>query len=310
MSLSERPDILLVTRIIMPDGMPLSLASCCAVAAFAWVLHDHALTLRDEVAFVWRQKIRYAAFLFFWVRYMGLFLVGALLAMNIFYESRIVAFDEELYEGWASMADMASDALWLLAPLFQFAVFWVVEVILQCRIHALYGSWMLATFNAVFFLGELAAMFFLWILHPDFSESCAEGTILLSPTSCGYSVPVYWIPAIVFELWLAALAFRKLGSSWGSDLFTLVVQDSIKYFALVAVVMVAHFVSAFYQVDGLVLSFLVAGQTIGGSRLVLQLRKAYYEGPDNGHGTTLAAGGVRRGISTIVDESFYAPQLS
>ncbi|KZV86114.1 hypothetical protein EXIGLDRAFT_774942 [Exidia glandulosa HHB12029] len=286
----ERRDTLVI-RVLIPDDISFTAVSACAVVAFAWVLYDYVLTLRDEVALVWRQRIRYAAFLYFWVRYMGLVLLGTLMVVYI----------ATGFTGDTQSPDTAPAMLYLFTPLSQFAVFWAVEIILQCRIYALYRSRRLAILNAALFIVELAIMIVLWFFNPFFN--CA---IASESKYCGYIIPIYWIPAIIFELWLAALAFRKLQFGWGGDLFTVVVQDSIKYFALIAMVMIVHFVCAFYLVDGFVLSFLVAGQTIGGSRLVLQLRKAYYEGP-NGAGTTLGDLRVRRGISTLVDESFYAP---
>ncbi|KZV78612.1 hypothetical protein EXIGLDRAFT_847356 [Exidia glandulosa HHB12029] len=288
--LLNEPPAALAGRGLIPDDILFLPASC--LAAFAWVLHDYALTLRDEVVLVWRQRIRSAAFLFLWVRYMGLLILGTLMVVFLTVGS-----------AEADFADEPATVLYIWTPLSQFALFWAVEIILQCRIYALYGSRRLAIINGVFFVLEQVLMIVLWLFIPV--RNCTGQLATEVGVGC-VLMPIYWVPALAFELWLAFLAFRKLKfSGWGRDLFSVVVQDSVIYFALIAIVMIIHLASAFHTLDGFVLPFLVAGQTIGGSRLVLQLRKAYYEGPNNTSASAVRA--RKRGLSTLVDESFYAP---
>lgn len=205
----------------------------------------------------------------------------------------------------------------------QLVLFWVVEVILQTRIHAVYGSRRLAAFNTTIFILEIVLMV---LLSVYFTMPAYKGDLR----------PIYIVPGLVFELWLAGLAAAKLKvarrRSW--ELITVIVTDSIVYFFLIAVTMLIYFIGGdlpierdddtFYgrtdysaaDLEALVWPFMVASQSIGASRLFLHLRKEYYRQHDSSSGMqgTLGyqfrSGSVQRPqqrgfVSSFVDEAFY-----
>lgn len=220
---------------------------------------------------------------------------------------------------WLGLRQNTETVAFLGIPCLQFGIFWVVEVILQTRIFALYGSKRLAILNGVLFAAEIAGMLLLWHYMPAYCyfPQFYQPEELWDPSEpvfqCGF-LGLYWIPGIAFELWLAGLAAAKLRPRiLKHDLLTVIVHDSIKYFIVIALVMIVHVVSAFKGIGRYAIPFVVAGQTIGGSRLVLHLRKAFYEGPNRNQT------GVSRPNATfafltqddppprhrLVDQSFY-----
>lgn len=286
-----------------------------ACSAFTWALYDHLITLDDEIAFVWKRQIRSSAILFIIVRYLSLIVLGAPVAI-LAYSFSVT--DIEIQD---PLEFNVGETIWetlIFVRVPQLAVFWTVEVILQTRIYAVYGSRRLAAFNAMIFILEII---FMILLSVYFSI----------PTSDGFGArPMYIIPGLVFELWLAGLAAAKLKArtrSW--ELITVVVTDSIIYFFLIAVTMLLYFIMgnlpltepteyADIDLEALVWPFMVASQSIGASRLFLHLRKEYYrqhESTSGIHGASLVAfrgGSVlrpqQRGfMSSLVDEAFYEP---
>lgn len=205
-------------------------------------------------------------------------------------------------------------------PALQFSVFWLAEIILQTRIFALYGSKRLAVVNGLVFGLEIAAMIGLWyealVLRPPMLLAQLESQSDYHSPDIGAYPAFYWLPGIVFELWLAALALRKLRPQvLKHDLLSVIVRDSIRYFLLIAIVMVVHVVATMKGLGLYVVPFVIAGQTIGGSRLVLHLRQAYFRSHDfevsKPGGISFAVRrttGVPVPRSRFADETFYVQE--
>ncbi|EJD44904.1 hypothetical protein AURDEDRAFT_166087 [Auricularia subglabra TFB-10046 SS5] len=208
----------------------------------------------------------------------------------------------------------ADGVIWIGVPGLQFSVFWVVEVVLQTRIFALYRSWRLAILNMVIFALEIPAMVVLWLFSytPRPVAAYASQMDEIRSTSLRYNYfALYWLPGIAFELWLATLAIRKLRPQvLKNDLLSVIVHDSIRYFLLVAVVMVLHVVATFRSFGDYAVPFVIAGQTIGGSRLVLHLRRAYFLRHDSDVNVSFAVRmtSVPVARNRFVDESFYVQE--
>ncbi|EJD44909.1 hypothetical protein AURDEDRAFT_166091 [Auricularia subglabra TFB-10046 SS5] len=282
----------------------------------------------SQVATVWRRPIRAGSILFYIVRYLGI--VSLLIGTAIYswpeteyifgypgvYAKPCEDSDTEFYENTSK----AATAIFSAVPALQFSIFWAVELVLQSRIFALYGNRrLLAAFNGFLFSLEIAAMIALWCYLPatcygELPKQVAElmdGAAMQCDTFA-----LYWIPGIAFELWLAALAFRKLRPQiLQHDLLTVMVHDSIRYFFLIAAVMVVHIISAFKGVGDYAIPFVIAGMTIGGSRLVLHLRRAYYRSHGRGAGAsppnilaTVRMIGTPVPNSRFADETFYVEE--
>lgn len=220
-----------------------------------------------------------------------------------------------------------SNRSYLLAPALQFPVFWLVEVAMQMRIFALYNSRLLAAFNGALFVVEMAVMAYLWrdtrragvqaagtnfevIGSPSFPPSQFTD---MHESAFTAAWPLYWTPAIAFELWLATLAVAKLRRKlMKRELVHVILRDSLLYFLMIAAFLILHAVLGSHNLGAYAVPFVIVGETVGGSRLILHLRKAYYGRPE------LATTATHPNISfampvqisslrsrRVVDESFY-----
>lgn len=208
----------------------------------------------------------------------------------------------------------AEEITFQVVPALQFSVFWAVELVLQSRIFALYGNdRRIAIFNGVLFAFEIAAMIGLWYHLPATCYGDLSNSELMGGISLGCNqFALYWLPGIGFELWLAILACVKLRPQvLKHDLLSVMVHDSVRYFFLIAIAMVAHIITALKGFGDNAIPFVIAGVTIGGSRLVLHLRRAYFRGHD------ASLSDISMALRTIevptpngrfVDETFYVQE--
>ncbi|EJD50385.1 hypothetical protein AURDEDRAFT_160288 [Auricularia subglabra TFB-10046 SS5] len=210
-----------------------------------------------------------------------------------------------------------------LAPALQYLIFWTVEVIMQMRVFALYKSRALAVTNGVFFFCEILAMILMWLMSPYMLGSAnrsRSGDRIPALASGGTNLVIhsvaliYWTPGMAFELWLAALAVVKMRRKvLKHELLGVLLSDSLVYFLMITMFMVLHVVLSMYQHGNYAVPFVIVGETVGGSRLVLHLRKAYWVRRDGA-----SAGASQPNISfalpvqthaahssRVVDESFY-----
>ncbi|EJD44902.1 hypothetical protein AURDEDRAFT_166085 [Auricularia subglabra TFB-10046 SS5] len=301
----------------------------CYIAAFTWVLFDYSLTLHDEIVYIWKRPMRSGTIQFYVLRYLGIISLAASLGIYL-WPKETHADATECPPGhkdppYLSVRSNMENVIFVGAPVLQFSVFWVVEVILQTRIFALYDSRRLAIVNGALFVLEIMAMLLLWNYIPaiwSFPEYHDDLWTLEEPIiqGCSY-LPLYWLPGIVFELWLAGLAIAQLRRKVPRDgLLAVMVRDSVRYFFLIAIVMVVHIVTSFSHIGAYGIPFVIAGQTIGGSRIVLHLRRAYFKGRDFDmtkmtqidlpSSAARRAKGVTRSRSRFADETFCVQEES
>lgn len=265
--------------------------------------------------------------LFFAVRYVGIACLcfsfaTAAWPRRLFAQYHCANPSESHFHIFALNRDM--DALaYRLTPVLQFLVFWLVQVIMQMRIHALYTSRLLRTANGLLFLAEVAAMLLLWHFAPTMLRATREAQY--AAVAAGEATPleafpevavIFWAPGLAFDLWLAGLAAAKLrhrSKVLKRDLLGVLLNDSLMYFLQVAGHMILHVVLTVYVHGSYVTPLFIVGSTVGGSRLLLHLRKAYYGRQDGiEHGASRCEMSfamptqdtARRGDG-IVDESFF-----
>ncbi|KZW03524.1 hypothetical protein EXIGLDRAFT_721739, partial [Exidia glandulosa HHB12029] len=264
------------------DGM--TSGSWASVAGIAWTLYDHALTLGDEVNYVWTKPPGWGTLLFFLIRYFGLASQLSRFVQDVQSYTTVTAIAKI---GHISPGLRPGPVNWVV--LCQFALFYLVEIALQMRIYAIYmRSRRLALFNAALFTAEIGTMLYLWWLSGCRTETMndAWGSYRSRPvTACAETsgFPWYWVPAAVFEIWLASLAVYKViqripRETFKSDILSVVLKDSVLYFCMITVVLCIHLISSsieplYFQLG---IHFVSAGLTVGGSRLILHLRRTYY----------------------------------
>ncbi|EJD50388.1 hypothetical protein AURDEDRAFT_160291 [Auricularia subglabra TFB-10046 SS5] len=272
------------------------------LAAACWLLCDYVDTIQDEITYVWNRRMSLGSALFFAMRYIGAVCLCVSFAITIWPRQTI----SQLYCDNVSVRvhihtlDDDMDMLsYRLIPVFQFLIFWLVEVVMQMRIYALYQSRPLAVANGVLFFAEIAAMILMWQWSPITIGASGDEWDLIAvqpPYAATYleAYPqvslIYWTPGIALELWLAALAVGKMQRKvLKRDLLRSLVNDSLRYFLMMAILVELHVVLSFYQHGSYAVPFVIVGETVGGSRLVLHLRKAYYGRWEHGTGETLPA---------------------
>lgn len=172
------------------------------------------------------------------------------------------------------------------------AIIVLVQMILQLRIYAMYErSRKLLYLNGGLFLLEIATTVVLMV------KLLNDGQYLSAPDwiigSCyGTHKPyiwMVWIPALMFESYLASLAVIKLLHepipSWrsGTSLLRLMVRDSVIYFVfIVSTVALNAIMFAVKPIfPGVAISGIVdAASSIGGTRLILSIRTTAWNQPD------------------------------
>ncbi|EJD50386.1 hypothetical protein AURDEDRAFT_160289 [Auricularia subglabra TFB-10046 SS5] len=262
------------------------------LAAACWLICDHIDTFHDEVIYIWHVYFEYYC--------------------DDTAYSRIQGYDLKMdVQGWA----------YRFYPALHYLIFWIVAVIMQMRIFALYKSRALALINGALFFAGVLAMSLIWsfnTLPPVCFEDDASQSFGTSEATWGLlsavQALIYWAPGVAFELWLAALAAVKMRRRvLKTDLLGVLLNDSLIYFLMVSALMVMHLVLSMHRAGSHAAPFVIAGETIAGSRLVIHLRKAYYAKRDGA-----SAGASQPDISfamptqnvaassrRVVDESFY-----
>ncbi|EJD44871.1 hypothetical protein AURDEDRAFT_166053 [Auricularia subglabra TFB-10046 SS5] len=312
---------------------------CCCFAALTWVTYDHLITLHDEMEYVWKRPTRLGSVLYYAVRYVGMLgissMIGIYLWPTLSEYVQVNAVSNQSREIIPVLyAVPPNGILNHVTTAFLFALFFVVEVILQMRISALYSSRWLARVNAVIFVLEMVVMNVLWVQYKP-GHCSTEREDLLTPQECA-SAPLYWIPGIAFEIWLSGLALAKLRPRLlREDILSVMVHDRqvcVKYFCLITSMTMAHIAMVrvlnlstlhlmpLQTVHGLGASwtpFVIASLSIGGSRIVLHLRKAYFRLPRGGTSASrlnvsfaVQPAGRSALSRSMMDESFYVEEES
>lgn len=198
---------------------------CCCFAALTWVAYDHFITLRDEVEYVWKRPTRAGSLMYYAVRYIGMLGLSSMIAIYLLptLSDPILA---STASGLVEYTIPPNRILNHVTTAFLFALFFVVEVILQIRIFALYSSKWLARVNAAVFVVEMVLMNVLWVQYKP--KNCSTDSDDHPALQECPSAPLYWVPGIAFEIWLSGLALAKLRPSLlHEDILSVMVHDSI-----------------------------------------------------------------------------------
>jgi len=254
------------------------LSKFCAIGAYSWFLYDYLIMLPTEIQYVWIKPWGISKALFLWMRYFGAALLTVY--MGILFtpsHSEQFCFHYFVWEGCGGSL-----------------MLFTVEVVLQLRIFAMYNrNKTLATVNLVFFALEIVAMLTIYNVGITF------GTTLATPagvTGCWGFTTNYlfsiWFPGLAFECWLAGLAVWKavdrsrkgvMVNGQKVDLLSLLIRDSVIYFFLIAAGLASNaiiWLASTSAVDAVVVPLAHASMIVGGSRLFLNLREAYYVSRD------------------------------
>ncbi|EJD38695.1 hypothetical protein AURDEDRAFT_172188 [Auricularia subglabra TFB-10046 SS5] len=251
------------------------------------IMFAAVITFGDELEYVW-------------MRYFGLGVV----TMRLLYElgatfrpptnssylpGDLVAIAPSLQKIAQRLDPITGSVLLNWTPLLVFGLFYSVEIILQTRVYAMYHSARLAIVNGVLFCVEIALMLYLWSTVPllcgfEYLLSQQLEGPWISFCGRGDGLPLYWVPGIVYELWLSACALFKLVQRLRQsgkallhhDTLSLLARDSIIYFALIAVGIAVHIGTGYLGHPDVGIIFVEASLCVGGSRIVLHLRRAFY----------------------------------
>ncbi|KAG8932259.1 hypothetical protein FRC03_003572 [Tulasnella sp. 419] len=185
-----------------------------------------------------------------------------------------------------------------------FILIGAVEVALQCRVYVLYEcNKKLLWFNAIFCVLELTGMVTLFLIDvgrysplptPPGMTGCWSENI-----NAEWSLGI-WLICLVYESWLSFLVAYKAYHNiklygFRSRVLTVIVRDSLLWFLMLAVCLLFMCISwtVFARSQpGLILVGLPlthASATLGGTRLLLNLRAAYFDSQAmSGLSTTVA----------------------
>ncbi|KAF8174234.1 hypothetical protein BJ912DRAFT_1064838 [Pholiota molesta] len=187
------------------------------LASLVWVLHDYFVTLEDEIRYIWTQKPSFGRFMFLWVRYYTIFLLGFdTLQIHTF------ALPGVATHGMCVAADPATRVAGAI-------LLWSIEIIMQMRIYILYNSSKrVLIFNGVLFLGSIGS--FLWL-------------VIIGAIRRKWA---QWIPATGFEGILFAFALYKAAVSVAAwtrlnqrlSLTAILINENILYFSVVSSLLV------------------------------------------------------------------------
>ncbi|TFK51893.1 hypothetical protein OE88DRAFT_1484003 [Heliocybe sulcata] len=238
-------------------------------------LYDHLITLDQEVDLIWSKRWSLSKVLFVVNRYLG----GAVLLTEavVFLKGDMsdnVSHNFFVFQGWASAC-----------------VVWAMQVIMQLRVMAMYGhSKSLWIMLSSCFVAEVAAMGVILGMTYKVIIVAAEplpGIAICTPIGIPDYFFAFWIPIVAFEFILFALVLyqgawhaMESGNGWGpTSLMNILVRDSFMYFFLTLLTYVTNAIvwltlsSTWLEVPE---GFALAATCIMGSRLVLNMREAYY----------------------------------
>ncbi|KZT19608.1 hypothetical protein NEOLEDRAFT_1141865 [Neolentinus lepideus HHB14362 ss-1] len=244
------------------------------------------LLLNNEVEYVWMKPWNFAKFLFLWTRYFGFILLTIVMGIQ-FSPNHSKAYPSG-YNILLLSASYRCEAYFYGQGSGGCVMLYTVEVVLQFRIYAMYNrNKKLMMGIGILFILEIAAQIVVYNvgIHNGTTIPTPEGLTGCFGTSTKYLFSI-WLPGLAFELVLLCLAVWK-GFRTSRTTITLagnkvnmisvLVRDSI------AVGLFTNAMLWFAAPEGLdevAVSMSHASMIIGGSRLLLNVRSAYY-GPLN-----------------------------
>ncbi|KAL1659025.1 hypothetical protein GGF50DRAFT_92231 [Schizophyllum commune] len=211
------------------------------VVGLAWVYYDWALTIDDEVRYVWPQKMNVGKAIYLWIRYYTL----ALLAYDVFQIQWLARIHPAMTNPMLCIimdpVDRLSGAVLL----------WSVEIIMQLRIYAIYErSAKVAYINILLFLISIAGFFYVLVTNVLLREDAIRHVLDLPLMGCPAIQTAtewaQWLPATIFEGILFGFVlyrsfrinFRNLRAGRGVSLYEVIIKDQIRYWVGVSTLLV------------------------------------------------------------------------
>ncbi|KAG8900441.1 hypothetical protein FRC00_012859, partial [Tulasnella sp. 408] len=266
----------------------------CMVAGYVWVLYDWFITLDQEIDLVWRRSGAWKSkVLYAFTRYHGL----ALLTYDL-----VVMLGSD----WSSPF---CKAYFFILGGCGLALLFAVEGALQLRIYVMYHSSLkVLVVNGIIFVLEMACMTCMFLVdtiqferkhNPMRTPPGLKGCFATS-AEVKYSKAMWWV-CLAFETYLSMFVFRVAIShirayGAGSHILYILIRDSLVWFVLLALCLlwnaVAWSAAPIFRVLHLInristreqpglsltgIPALHASATIGGCRMLLNLRAAYFE---------------------------------
>ncbi|KAK7039614.1 hypothetical protein R3P38DRAFT_2514914 [Favolaschia claudopus] len=210
-------------------------ANVSALCLFAW---DYVLTFPQEVQYFWGSRWSFVKVLFFLNRYLTMVLVVFTVFFDLYSTPDADTPECVLYPGliWAKFQVFAA----------LFCAF-VVEVIMQVRLHAMYGNDKRLIFVvSLLCVGELMSMMSLSLAKCVKNVFTGLTQIPGAPWTldfCNNVIPdhfyPYWIAFMLFDAIILVLVVRKAyihyrklpDKSWSNaSLMTVLIRDSVLYF--------------------------------------------------------------------------------
>ncbi|KAG8856347.1 hypothetical protein FRB96_006498 [Tulasnella sp. 330] len=242
------------------------------IAGYTWVIYDWLITIDQEIAYVWSQPSGWKSkALFGFTRYYGIILL---------------TYDLIVLTGmWGT--EFCHDYFFILGGGGLLLLF-AVEGALQMRVFALYnGNKKLMIFNLVFFVLDAISVVTLVMIDTASYTPLQTPPGLSGCFSTGfgqnYSRFIWWM-LFAFESWLSFLVARKAYQNYRefgikSHVLLILIRDSFLWYFLLAGCLMWMGLAFAIAPPGLLLlgvPFTHAAATIGGSRLLLNLRAAHY----------------------------------
>ncbi|KAH7104964.1 hypothetical protein BKA62DRAFT_431288 [Auriculariales sp. MPI-PUGE-AT-0066] len=280
----------------------------CKCAAVSWLLYDIVLTMGDEINYIWRRRWSMFTFLFFLARYVPLLAVTSSAATSLF----------------PDVDPKVCDIFQWVEAACTFVALIVVQVIMQFRLYVMYQkSRKVLLANIFLCIVEVAIAVALVIIEftktvplpnsPFVYGSCFS----LSPRE----IAVVLLAPLAYESYLAILAINKtfqtnrarLALGKRTNLMSLLVRDNIFYFLLIAGTLIwVTLVWFFYPVSpgNSLISFTQVSGSIGGTRLILSVRRTALKPNSTSIATTEPTSGIemRSPKSPRRPRSFHATQ--
>ncbi|KAG1798128.1 uncharacterized protein HD556DRAFT_1440463 [Suillus plorans] len=275
-------------------------SSYFAVATFAGVTYDWALTFGQEVELVWRQRWSLMTVLYLSVRYLGMLVAALYMVGNL----PTISLTDTQWVCPLMAATLYYQRCWMMYTIWDWTgivVFAMLWVIIITRLHAMYQrarkiliSLIVTFLIANIFDGVIGVM---TTMHSSGEEFILSGTYQCQ-INCAENIPllisVSWILGIAWEVlalclavWIAVKHFREVRqhSTGGilEDCFAVLVKTHVLYFASFVAVSCFELVIDFSPTDqnsqenqtvnGLVQIFSVVQTFVLGPRLILGIRE-------------------------------------
>ncbi|KII95798.1 hypothetical protein PLICRDRAFT_229406 [Plicaturopsis crispa FD-325 SS-3] len=256
--------------------LDLDLTRICTLITLSAAVYDHVLTFDEEVEFIWRKNWSYSKIIFLVLRYFG----EALMILNTAVFTSVTDVQSVLavscrhfftFQAWSSSV-----------------IIWAMQIVLQWRIHALYGgSRIVIVLLSACFGAEVASNVIILSLFMAGKPEQIE----LGPVQCAFvAVPPYyfgyWVAIICFEtvlfllaLWIGIQHVRQVGTWSASHILHVLLRDSLSYFlaALIAYAACAGVWIMGYSLRTEIPENLALAVTvILGAHMILNLRAAYW----------------------------------